>query len=226
MNTLRALATFCYKEGAAVMVVYDDTVLERFWSYVEKTAGCWLWRGPTTRGYGALTVPLGSHGASHRSNHVGAHRFSFLFHIGPIPDRLYVLHDCPGGDNKACVNPAHLWLGTHGDNVRDAVGKGRHSSITHPELIRRGDRHWSKSHPDRVARGKSHGSQTHPEALMRGTAHYKAKLDDEQIRDIRRRVEGIQGTRALRLQLAQELGVTPECIYNIVTRKNQRHVPD
>lgn len=53
-----------------------------------------------------------------------SNRASWILHFGEIPDGLHVLHDCPGGDNKACVNPAHLWLGTHHENILDASRKG------------------------------------------------------------------------------------------------------
>ena len=56
---------------------------------------------------------------------IGAHVASWIMHNGPIPDGLCTLHNCPGGDNRACVNPAHLFLGTKGDNNRDTVKKGR-----------------------------------------------------------------------------------------------------
>ena len=47
-----------------------------------------------------------------------------MIHFGEIPEGKYVLHDCPGGDNKLCVNPDHLWLGTHADNMEDGIAKG------------------------------------------------------------------------------------------------------
>lgn len=51
-----------------------------------------------------------------------AHRFSWLFSFGEIPDKKYVLHSC---DNKMCINPNHLFLGTHEDNMKDKAKKGR-----------------------------------------------------------------------------------------------------
>lgn len=96
------------------------SLAERFSPKVVKTSCCWIWRGSRNAdGYGYIA----SGGARGRS--LKAHRVSWRLHRGPIPDGLCVLHNCPCGDNPACVNPQHLWLGTHADNMRDMFTKGR-----------------------------------------------------------------------------------------------------
>lgn len=78
---------------------------------------CWPWKGSVTRGgYGQMW--LTGHGPT------SAHRLAWLFANGPIPSGQSVLHRC---DNPPCCNPVHLFLGTHADNMRDAVKKRRFS---------------------------------------------------------------------------------------------------
>ncbi len=87
-----------------------------FWKRVVKTETCWLWTGrPNRYGYGRRT---------HLGRSQTAHRISWLFAFGPPPDDKLVLHTC---DVRLCVNPAHLFLGTHNDNSDDKIRKQRHA---------------------------------------------------------------------------------------------------
>lgn len=92
----------------------------RFWSKVEpRPSGCWEWTGATRRGgYGVFVYRL----ASYRVRQDTAHRLSWEMLYGPVPDGLLVCHSC---DNRRCVRPSHLWLGTDQDNSDDKMRKGR-----------------------------------------------------------------------------------------------------
>lgn len=104
-----------------------DLMTERFWKRVNKTDSCWEWTGGLdTMGYGMLRVP-----APRSSNKkVRVSRYSWELHNGPIPNGLFVCHTC---DNKKCVRPDHLWLGTASDNMLDMHRKKRHSMAARAE---------------------------------------------------------------------------------------------
>ncbi len=84
--------------------------------YTEPNTGCWLWPG----------VQHGKWYGRHTEKGVRkyAHRLSYEYHKGPIPEGLSVLHKC---DVPLCINPDHLWAGTHLENVADMVAKNRHA---------------------------------------------------------------------------------------------------
>lgn len=82
--------------------------------------GCWNWTGSVnTKGYGKLKI---WDRQELRRRFLGAHRVAYTTFVGEIPSGIQVLHSC---DNPKCINPEHLFLGTHADNMRDMSNKGR-----------------------------------------------------------------------------------------------------
>ncbi len=97
-------------------MISEKVRIERFNNliYPEPNTGCWLWGGAVSgNGYGRFWYD---------SKNSMAYRVSYLINKGPIPKGLFVCHHC---DQPSCVNPDHLFLGTHKDNMNDRDSKGR-----------------------------------------------------------------------------------------------------
>lgn len=108
-------------------------------------SNCIKWTGAySSTGYGAKWAG---------GKMVGAHRHAYESASGEIPKGMMVLHSC---DNKACINPQHLRLGTAKDNAKDAVDRGL------------------------IATGERHGRNTIPESRLYGQRNPMSKLTDEQ----------------------------------------------
>ena len=134
--------------------------------YVTDQRGCWIFGGNIrTDGYG-------------RYRGRPAHRVSWEQAHGAIPDGLFVCHHC---DVKNCINPEHLFLGTHDDNMRDAWAKGRMKLPRGPS-------------------GAKHGRYTKPHRTARGERVSSAKLTWAAVRDIRLAAAAGVDSRALAAQ--------------------------
>ena len=111
----------------------------RFWQKVRKTTenGCWLWTAALNEhGYGVI------HKTGMKNGNELAHRYSYMLHGSIKLGELEVCHRC---DNPKCVNPRHLFLGSHTDNMRDSIRKGRFKDPING-LINRSKTHCANGH--------------------------------------------------------------------------------
>lgn len=199
---------------------------ERFWEKVAKAGPdeCWLWMAAKS-GLGKLKYGFINEGPP-LGRQVKAHRVSWVLHFGEIPEGMCVCHKC---DVPLCVNPAHLFLGTHDDNMRDAkikkrtaLGK-RNGAHTHPDKRACGERSGSRLHPENVVKGKRHHFHNRPETRANniGERNASAVLSEEKVLELRaRHAAGKISFKAL----ANIYGISPSMAHLIVRRKNWKHI--
>jgi hypothetical protein len=170
------------------------------------------------------------------NGHIGlAHRIAYMLAKGAIPNGLMVCHNCPGGDNKWCVNPKHMFLGTAKEHGADRVKKKQVGAWTHPERLARGDRQGSRKHPKTRPRGDNHwsrkhpeewkairarskcGAYTHPEKVRRGENHGRCKIGLDKIVELQNQYKAGGVTMAY---LAKEFSICQNAVCNIVNGKH------
>lgn len=137
-----------------------------------------------------------------------AHRVSFYFANGRWPEPC-CLHRC---DNESCVNPAHLFEGSHQENMADRDLKGRRTPPS-------GDGHYSRKKPELLARGTRHGSQTKPHRMPRGERHGMSKLTNQDVRDIR---ANYALCRVTLTELAKRFAVNRTTVASVVRGTSRR----
>jgi len=131
-----------------------------FWSLVDKSDGCWRWIGGQWGG---------GYGRIRRGNQPQqAHRVAYELTYGPIPENQQVCHHC---DNKACVRPDHLFVGSQSDNMLDWTRKGNNQLVNDPSLWKRGDAHWARTERGRqlISKQRKREFASGVRAVIRGT---------------------------------------------------------
>jgi len=161
--------------------------LERFLLCISNSThprGCWIWEGfKSHNGYGRLRIT--------NNKRIPSHRFSYELFKGNIPQKLLVCHHC---DNPSCVNPDHLWIGTHKENMHDMIRKQRGgfgSGINLATIKRR-----------------------------KGITHPRAKLNEEKVLEMRELSKKGMTNRALGIKF----NISESTVSGIVLRKEWKHV--
>jgi hypothetical protein len=165
---------------------------------------CWEWTRGLYQGYGFFAAIKGS-------RRIRIHRISWMIHSGEIPEGLYVCHRC---DNRKCVNPNHLFLGTCTDNIKDRDIKGR-------AVYARGEKNGMSTCPESIPRGDDHYTHLRPWVVLKGSRHNMAKLSDFDVIEIRRKhVEEGMNSR----QISELYPVGLQMIWSILKRKSWNHI--
>lgn len=163
-----------------------------FWSKVSIRGEneCWEWNGwMAANGYG---------GVDYRGKRYKAHRMSYMLSKGEIQQGLFVCHTC---DNRKCVNPNHLWLGTREENMQDCIRKRRGAWDTKPERMPHGERHWMNLYPER---------------RFYGTKNVNCRLNEELVVEIRS-LYGHSGNTIP--SLAKKFNVSKATIHRVIKGK-------
>ena len=165
-------------------IEWTDEIKKRFWKKINKTKDCWIWKeGCFINGYGQFRVG---------TKKMKAHRVVFMMINGEIPKNKIICHKC---DNPKCVNPQHLFLGTHKDNALDSKNKGRR------------------------AFGLRHGTYTKPHTRCKGEKNGSAKLTKENVIAIR-----LQHKNTSVDVLSKNFKISKSQIRNIINYRAWRHI--
>lgn len=160
------------------------------YKYVEIDAsGCWNWtRAKDRKGYGVLNIPY----------RIYAHRLSYELSTGQSARGKSVCHRC---DNPACINPEHLWLGSHAENMADMKAKGRNANPP----VHSGATHWRYKYPEKIQRGQDQAN---------------SKITDEQV--IRMRRDYISGVK--KPEIAAANGMTLASVSDVLLGRSWKHL--
>lgn len=163
----------------------EKSQLARFWAKVLKTDGCWLWlAGLNSYGYGQFWL---------NGKNDLAHRVSMSGSGVDIPAGMSVLHSC---DNRRCVRPDHLFIGSQATNMADMKDKGR------------------------AASGRNHGSYVSPDNFPRGEKVWTAKLTAEDVIRIRE----MFSAGVSYLDISHKFKIDRRHTWGIVNRRSWKHV--
>ena len=185
-----------------------ERTLDDLLRHTERTAaGCLRWKGATNgklRPYGRLLEG---------GRFVRVHRRVWELAIGPIPAGQQVLHAC---DDTLCIEPSHLFLGSHQDNMDDRTRKGRNRPLKGAA--------WYAAHAGRHPSGADHYMAQRPETIRHGSECAHAKLTEAQVLEIRRAYADGSSRYGLAKRLAAQYGVDRTLVWQIATRRIWTHV--